>query len=171
MKNVPVPSKSKPITLALAAVAAICSVWLAVSQYQNTHLLNKLPGYSVGSLKHVVARPRKPLYVETETGQQMLWAKGPIELEKGEWFDVTGSPLDPKGYQHGIGKDTIPAIDSPEFVAIKDKDRLRAYGIDEDTAVLGYALNGESKAYPIALMNRHELVNDVVGGKPVTVGW
>jgi len=122
-------------------------------------------------MKRVAARPSKPLYVETDTGQQLLWARGPVDLSKGEWFDVTDSPLDPNGYQHGIGMDTIPAIDEPAFVAIQEEGRLREYGIDDDTVVLGYTLNGEAKAYPIALMNQHELVNDVVGGKPVTVGW
>jgi hypothetical protein len=39
-----------------------------------------------------------------------------------------------------------------------------------DIIVLGYRHKGEAKAYPLAIMNRHELVNDVVGGKPVTVG-
>ena len=37
--------------------------------------------------------------------------------------------------------------------------------------VIGFAHGGEARAYPIALLNHHELVNDTVGGKPVTVGW
>jgi hypothetical protein len=37
--------------------------------------------------------------------------------------------------------------------------------------VLGVALNGEAKAYPLRILNWHELVNDSVGERPVLVTW
>jgi hypothetical protein len=30
---------------------------------------------------------------------------------------------------------------------------------------------GEARAYPLRILNRHELVNDVVGGDPVAIAW
>ena len=42
---------------------------------------------------------------------------------------------------------------------------------NEDIRVIGFADGGDVKAFPVALLDRHELVNDEIGGKPVTVGW
>jgi hypothetical protein len=110
-------------------------------------------------------------YMATEDGRQLLWANGPADLENGEWFDVTDSPLDPRGYEYGLGKDTIPAIDEPQFASINDRHQLEAIGVSDQTIVIGYSHNDQTKAYPIGILEGHELVNDTVGGKPVTVGW
>jgi len=156
--------------LALAAIVAAGSLSLAAYQYVRFR-----PTGFDGRLAHSANRfahgPRQSKFLETDDGRQLLWARGPRDARTGEWFDVTGSPLDPQGYQFGIGKDAIPAIDQPAFVAIQDRKKLVEHGIDDETPVLGYVHNGEAKAYPIGLMTRRELVNDVVGGKPVTVGW
>ncbi len=37
--------------------------------------------------------------------------------------------------------------------------------------VIGVAINGESKAYPVGTLNFREMVNDVVGGVPILVTW
>ena len=37
--------------------------------------------------------------------------------------------------------------------------------------VIGLEIEGETKAYPINMLSRHEIVDDVVGGKPVAVTW
>jgi hypothetical protein len=87
-----------------------------------------------------------------------------------EWFNVTDIPIDPLKFQYGIGKDTIPAIDEPVFVDANDP-RLAEQDITNDSRVIGYAVGGDARAYPIRIMNRHELVNDNVAGKPVTVAW
>ncbi len=92
-----------------------------------------------------------------------------------EWFDITDSPLDKSGYEYGIGKDTIPSIDAPVFVDPDDKRllKLSRNSIDstDDLRVIGYADGGEARAYPIGLLDGHELVNDTMSGKPITVGW
>ena len=157
-----------PVRLALAAIAAVGSVSLAVYQYIHTH-----PTGAAGLVANQsdATSFREPKLRETDDGRQLLWARGPHEGEAGEWFDVTGSPLKPDGYQYGIGKDSIPSIDQPKFIAIHQRDALRTHGITDETDVIGYVHNGEARAYPIRIMNRHELVNDIVGGKPVTVGW
>lgn len=110
--------------------------------------------------------------------RSFLWAEGPRDptAVDSHWFDMTDSPIPVEDVNHGIGKDTIPAIDEPVFVKPDDERLLRSWGnasFDQvlSLSVLGYAHNGDARAYPIRLMNRHELVNDVIGGKPVTVGW
>jgi len=66
----------------------------------------------------------------------------------------------------GPAKDGIPAIDRPRFVTAEEAGELEG-----QAAVLGLALNGDSKAYPVAIMNWHEIVNDRIGGHPVSVTY
>lgn len=61
--------------------------------------------------------------------------------------------------------DAIPAIADPGFVAASD-----AYPAP-DGLVIGLALGGEAKAYPVSVLNWHEVVDDTVGGRPVAVTW
>ena len=35
----------------------------------------------------------------------------------------------------------------------------------------GYVIDGQARAYPTALLDHHELVNDTLAGKPILVGW
>lgn len=103
-------------------------------------------------------------------GRRLLWARGKPDESDAEWFDVTDSTIDSEKLRHGIGKDTIAAIDQPVFVDLDDT-WLKKAGIDDQTMVIGFARQGEAKAFPLRIMDRHELVNDRIGGLPVTVGW
>lgn len=97
-----------------------------------------------------------------------------------EWYDFTGAPFPPEELQYGIGKDRIRAIDDPVFVSPDDPRLLtippgkyRKEGVEttDDIMVIGYVMEGEARAYPTALLDRHEVVNDEFKGKPVSVGW
>ena len=66
----------------------------------------------------------------------------------------------------GAPRDGIAAIDEPRFVAAAD-----ARHIADDDPVVAVELEGEAKAYPLAIMTRHEVVNDVVGGVAVAVTY
>lgn len=66
-----------------------------------------------------------------------------------------------------LGFDAIPAILDPEFVTVVEANQQ----IDDDEKVLGISINGESRAYSIPMLSRHEIVNDVVGGVPIAVTW
>lgn len=116
----------------------------------------------------------------------LLWA-GPRNIspdaDKADlWYDFTGSPIPTAELQFGIGRDTIPSIDDPMFVAPDDPRLLKnipppGYGrgrkpkTNDEIDVIGYVDGDDARAYPTALLDRHELVNHRVGGKPVTVGW
>lgn len=65
----------------------------------------------------------------------------------------------------GPPKDGIPAIDNPQFVSVSDADVW--LGSQEPVILLN--AGGESRAYPLQILMWHEIVNDVVGGEPVTV--
>ncbi len=102
-------------------------------------------------------------------GRRLLWA-GEGDGGNVEWFDMTDSTIDPHRFQFGIGKDTIPSIDSPELVAFDDP-RVAARGITRDTKVLGVEIDGIARAYPVDLMSMHEVVNDDFGGTAYAVLW
>jgi len=82
-------------------------------------------------------------------------------------FDLTrhSVPLD-RIVEGGPGKDGIPAILHPRFVGAADTAFLQ----DEDR-VLGLSSAGEAKAYPVKILNWHEIVNDSVAGKPIVVTY
>ncbi|UCF80129.1 MAG: DUF3179 domain-containing protein [Acidobacteriota bacterium] len=63
-------------------------------------------------------------------------------------------------------RDCIPALDEPRFVPADEAGFL-----GDGDAVLALALGGEAKAYPLKILNWHELVNDTVGKKPVLISY
>ena len=66
-----------------------------------------------------------------------------------------------------IARDQIPAILDPQF--LDASEAIEAY--NEHEPVLGLSIGGDHRAYPIPYLSQHEIVNDVVGGKPVAVTW
>ena len=66
-----------------------------------------------------------------------------------------------------IARDQIPAILDPQF--LDASEAIEAY--NEHEQVLGLSIDGDHRAYPIPFLSQHEIVNDVVGGKPVAVTW
>ena len=67
----------------------------------------------------------------------------------------------------GPPKDGIPAIDEPRFVGVREAGRY----IDGNEPVAVIRLNGVTKAYPIQILLWHEIVNDEVGGEPVSITY
>lgn len=65
----------------------------------------------------------------------------------------------------GPPKDGIPSIDDPQFLRAADDSRL-----DGREPVLVYdPPDAPARAYPIRYLTWHEIVNDVVAGRPVAV--
>lgn len=119
--------------------------------------------------------------IRREDGKTYLWAGGDQSGPGAHWYEFTDAPIPAAELQFGIGKDRIKSIDDPMYVSPDDPRLLTLAGspyrtgekpktVDE-IQVIGYVRNGEARAYPVALLDRHELVNDRIGGKPVTVGW
>jgi Protein of unknown function (DUF3179) len=65
----------------------------------------------------------------------------------------------------GPGKDGIPAIDAPKFVYVGEADEW----LGAREPVIELELGGEARAYPLQILIWHEIVNDEVGGTPVSV--
>jgi hypothetical protein len=69
-------------------------------------------------------------------------------------------------HRGGPPRDGIPALSDPEFLRAGDAPWLR-----DDDRVLGVYRNGIAKAYPLGIMNYHEVVNDVFADEPIAVTY
>jgi hypothetical protein len=65
----------------------------------------------------------------------------------------------------GPPPDGIPPIDNPTFDSIATGDEWLA----DVQPVIALAVGEEAKAYPLAILTRHEIANDEIGGIPVAV--
>jgi hypothetical protein len=89
--------------------------------------------------------------------------------------DSTLGPTIPDGWdipKEGIsigcsgGRDCIPSLNNPEVIPADS-----ATFLSDGDLVLGLVVNREPRAYPIQILNYHEIVNDVVGGIPVAITY
>ena len=64
----------------------------------------------------------------------------------------------------GVSKDGIPSIDNPQFISIEQVDYLL-----EDELVLGVKIGDEVKVFPHRIMDKHEVLNGMINGKPLSV--
>jgi hypothetical protein len=82
-------------------------------------------------------------------------------------FDLSDSLVPVEEIHHGgPARDGIPAIDRPRFVNASVVDYLLG-----DDRVLGINRNGISKAYPINILNHHEIVNDDLGREAIVISY
>ena len=63
--------------------------------------------------------------------------------------------------------DAIKAIDNPEFLSPEEVGDT--YPPNEK--VIGVSIDGDSRAYSVPMLSRHEIVNDTVGGVKIAVTW
>lgn len=68
-----------------------------------------------------------------------------------------------------LAPDAIPALSQPVFVIRQEAEKWMA----DDEPVLGLVdpVTGQAKAYSLWHLDRHEIVNDKIGGKPIAVTW
>ena len=66
-------------------------------------------------------------------------------------------------------EDDIPAIFADDTLFVDAEAGSREW--QDDDLVIGLVLDGDARAYPVRLLSSHEIVNDVVGGRPVAVTW
>ncbi len=71
----------------------------------------------------------------------------------------------PPGYRPSLGRDVIEPIYDPRFVPGDTVDWA------PQTLVLGVAIDGEAKAYPVNVLNFREMVIDRLRGIPLLVSW
>ena len=93
------------------------------------------------------------LMVDPETGAFLYeGVKARIRLEEIVWG--------------GVSKDGIPDLINPPVVSAAEATYL-----DPLDRVFGVSINGEHRAYPLRILNPHEMANDVVGGVPLALAY
>ena len=65
----------------------------------------------------------------------------------------------------GPPRDGIPSIDAPQFI------NAQAADLQDDDLVLGLEIGGDARAYPINILNWHEVVNDKFGELAVAITY
>jgi Protein of unknown function (DUF3179) len=81
-------------------------------------------------------------------------------------FDLKGASIPVQAIERGgPPKDGIPAIDRPRFVPAAQA------GLADDDRVLGLAHGAVARAYPVRVLNWHEVVNDRLGGEAIAVTY
>lgn len=71
----------------------------------------------------------------------------------------------------GPPKDGIPSVDEPKFISASEADSWIAEDETVQVVSVGSGEERETHIYPIQILMWHEIVNDVVGGRPVTVTY
>src|SRR5260370_3670150 len=78
----------------------------------------------------------------------------------------TADPIQANEIVNVIPQDAKRALVDPGYVAAAG-----ASDIQPSEEVIGVAINGDARALPLATLNVHEIVDDVIGGQPVAVTW
>ena len=66
----------------------------------------------------------------------------------------------------GVRVDGIPALDHARMLAPEEAD----YIVDSEP-IFGIEINGDARAYPLRILDWHEMANDTVGGVPVSLAY
>lgn len=66
----------------------------------------------------------------------------------------------------GVTKDGIPALNHPRLLAADAADYLNA-----DDLVFGIEIAGDARAYPLRILDWHEMLNDTIGGVDVSLAY
>ncbi len=82
-------------------------------------------------------------------------------------FVLDGALVPANDIHHGgPPRDGIPAIDHPELIAASDARAPKPH-----ERVLGVVLDGQARAYPVSILNWHEIVNDRIGDARVLITY
>ena len=93
----------------------------------------------------------------------------------------TGKSLQPQLEQANIDLNQVVTLLPPDAIRAVNPDEVseimvtaaeaQESGLDPGVRVMGVSINGESHAYPIPFLSRHEIINAEVGGKLIAATW
>ena len=125
--------------------------------------------------------------LDADWNKWMLWQEKEPQVRPFEGFEIIHAEMhirldgnfnlflgDDKNYQirveeitwGGVVKDGIPALTNPKLLT-----REEATYMGPDNLVFGVNINGDARAYPMRILDWHEMFNDVVGGVPVSLAY
>ncbi len=98
---------------------------------------------------------------------------GPVTPEPIRRGNVT-LPVPSEEIYTALARDQIPAIVEPRFAPdwsdVVHPETGESATLDDSAAVIGVEREGTARAYPLAILNWHEVVNDTLGG-PIMVTY
>ena len=116
-------------------------------------------------IKHKYARPF--IYTLLALMLAGYFFRHPGYATTNNGFNLSNSLVPAEQIFHGgPPKDGIPAIDNPEFITVRQAGFLKP-----EDRVLGATYNGISRAYPVRILNYHEIVNDEFQGQAVVITY
>jgi hypothetical protein len=134
---------------AITALAGekIGSDWHEMMLWQEAHPeVKPLPGYaSFKAVMMINIDPSFMMFIHPAV-------KHEIRLEEIAWG--------------GVGKDGIPSLDNPKLIEAAEAQYMNASDL-----VFGVVINGDARAYPLRILDWHEMFNDVIGGVPVSLAY
>ena len=90
-----------------------------------------------------------------------------VVAESRNGFVLDGALVPPDEILNGgPGRDGIPSLDNPVFVKAGE-----AKFLGSKDRVLGIDINGVVRAYPVRILNYHEIVNDSIGGEAIVITY
>lgn len=102
------------------------------------------------------------------------------ELKPANGFDLSACTVDTQLIEQGtLRRDAIPALSGPDLwqgsaVAGINKEWRRTRhkkAIVVNDQVIGVERGGEARAYPVSVLDWHEVINDTLGGDPIAVTY
>lgn len=82
-------------------------------------------------------------------------------------FDITNYDLKNEQFHYGIGREVFPALLKPEFNTLEEASKIW----NDSTRFLLAHSGKDVKAYSVKDLTRHEVVNDVLDGKPIMAAY
>jgi hypothetical protein len=110
---------------------------------------------------------RPDLCVRPDGDRLFLWAGTGVKGQP-EWFEVTGVDLPFRQFEFAFGRDRIKAIDYPIYQA-RDGEVVRR--IYPERSVLGLVVGGAARAYPLTVMTKVEVINEMIGDRAIAVTY
>jgi len=65
--------------------------------------------------------------------------------------------------------DCIPSIDNPRYLTVEEAEEKGE--VLDNTILIGVVRKGEARAYPLNILNWHEIVNDEIQGDPILITY
>ncbi len=92
-----------------------------------------------------------------------------VRNPSGAVLQASGAAFDPiraDEIQSILPEDAIPALVHPTYATAAQTSDIRPGEL-----VIGVAINGDARAYPLATLSAHEIVDDDIGGQHLAVTW
>ena len=94
-------------------------------------------------------------------GRKYLWGG----RRESQHFNVNNLKLNSDQFHFGVGREKFQALINPRFVTAAESD----FWLPDSARILGLLRDDVVKAYPLRIVNDHEVINDKAGELPILV--